>query len=137
MAGYDGIHESLALVVQNATSDITRAVENVATAFVSAGGYGSLRMHLASNATIVQSFRMAAHRMIAEAKDHEDFHEIRELISSHLSNVVERTLAERTAYFEAGDLRPHDRAVLCADLQRDMKRVKTAAITELLVAQAR
>ena len=137
MAGCDGIHESLALVVQNATSDITRAVENVATAFVSAGGYGSWRMHLQSNATIVESFRVAADRMIAQAKDHDDLHEIRELINSHLSNVVERTLAERTAYFETGNIEPHDRAVLCADLQHDMKRVKSAAITELLVAQAR
>src|SRR5262245_45929524 len=100
MAGCYNIQESLESAVQSATEDITRAIEDVATAFVSAGGYGSLRMHLQSNATIVESFRIAADRMIAEAKGHDDLHEIKELVSSHLSNVVELTLAERTAYFE-------------------------------------
>ena len=137
MINHHGIDESLELVVQSATMDIRRAVENVATAFASVGGYGSLRMYMASNTTIVESFRTAAGRMIAEAKDQGGLYEIRELITLHLSKLVERTLAERTAYFEVGNIRPYDRAVLFADLQHDMKRVKAAAVAELLVAQAR
>jgi len=126
------IDERLEVLAQSASSDIARAVEDVANEFVGSGGYGSLRMHLASNETILKAFKSAAGQMIEEARRYENPDGLREIIDSHLSRMRDRALAQHTSHLHAGKIAPHDREVLCADLQRNMKRVRDAVIRDLM-----
>ena len=126
------IDETFKVFAQGATSDIARAVENVANEFVASGGYGSLRMHLASNETIVKAFTSAADQMTREARRYENPDVVREILDSHLSRVLDRALAQHTSHLHSGIVAPHDREVLCVDLQKNMKRIKDAAIRNLM-----
>ena len=126
------IDQTLEVFAQGASSEIAKAVEDVANEFVASGGYGSLHMHLASNETIVKVFTSAAGQMIKEARRYENPGAVREVLDSHLSKVLDRTLAQQTSHLHAGNVAPHDREVLCADLQKNMKRVKDAAIRDLM-----
>lgn len=128
MASSQSIDERLGLAAQNATIDIARAIEDVAKEFASSGGYGSIRMYLARNSTIVQTFRSAASQMTTEAKRYEDQDLVRDLLDTHLSKIVDHALAQCTHHLVAGNLAPHDREVLYTDLRRSMKRIKDVAI---------
>src|SRR5262245_9480844 len=79
------IDQTLEVFAQGASSEIAKAVEDVANEFVASGGYGSLHMHLASNETIVKVFTSAAGQMIKEARRYENPGAVREVLDSHLS----------------------------------------------------
>jgi hypothetical protein len=105
-------------------------VLDVATDFVASGGYGSLRMHLACNRTILQTFRSAAARMALAAKQFRNRATVRERLESHLSMVVDRTIANRTSYLRAANLALHESDLLSGSLLHDMKRLKDTAVRD-------
>ena len=118
---------SLENAARIASDDIARAVETVARTFVGAGGYGSLKMHLASNERIIQVFRSAVGQMTAEAQGF-DKDSVRDLLDSHLSGLIARTLAERRAHLVTANAAADDTTALCASLHHDMKRLKDIAV---------
>jgi len=136
MAEGPRITKSLENVAQIASNDIARAVETVARGFVSSGGYGSYRMHLASNETIVQTFRSAVGQMTAEAECLGNDYAFRELLDFHISKLIDRTLAERRTHLVSANAAPDDSAALCDSLHHAMKRLKDVAIRNFTIAEA-
>ena len=131
------VEESMQVVAEKASSDIARAVLDVATDFVASGGYGSLRMHLAGNRIILQTFRSAAVRMALAAKRSRNHATVRDLLESHLSMVVDRTIADRTSYLRAANLASHESDLLSGSLLHDMKRLKDTAVRNFTLDRSR
>ena len=52
----------------DATNKIALSVEDVVSAFITSGGYGSLRMHMRSHERTAKAFRSAAHLMAIQAR---------------------------------------------------------------------
>jgi hypothetical protein len=124
------IDDCLEDVVQSGRDAIAHAVEDVARRFISGGGYGSFRMHLASNEVIMRTFRSVVGQMSAKARSYEHSYRVRHRLDSHLSHLIERTVAERRAALRSANATPDDSAALCASLMQDMKHLKDAAIRE-------
>ena len=122
------IEQSLQIIAQEAWNAIGHAVEDVARAFLACGGYGSLRMHLESNRTIVGAFGSGAGHMAAEARRCERPRIARNLLELHLAKIIDRTLTVRAAQLRAGNAAIGECELLCAELQRNLKRIKDAAI---------
>ena len=120
-------------LTQNATNEIALAVQDVASEFITSGGYGSLRMHITSNERIVKTFLSAARLMATLARDYAGGKGlvVSDLVEAHLSNLLDRTMEERTKHISAGKVAFQDAAILCADLKRDLKRMRDTTVRDL------
>jgi hypothetical protein len=120
-------------LTQNAINEIGLAVQDVVSAFITSGGYGSLQMHMMSNERIAKAFLSAARLMAIQARDHAAGKgaAVADLVETHLFRLIDRTIAERTKHIAAGKVASQDAAILCADLRRDLKRLKDAAVRDL------
>lgn len=116
--------------VQSGRDEIAHAVEDVARSSISGGGYGSFRMHLASNEVIMRTFRSVVEQMIAKARSYEHSYRVRRRLDLHLSHLIEGTVVERRTALRSANAKPDDSAALCASLMQDMKHLKDAAIRE-------
>ena len=124
------VEESMQVVAEKASHDIAQAVLDVAADFAASGGYGSLRMHLAGNRTILLAFRSAASRMTLAAKRSRNYAKVRELLESHLSMVVDRTITDRTSYLRSTNFASHECDLLSDSLLHEMKRLKDTAVRD-------
>lgn len=123
----------LQLLAQDAISEIALAVQDVACEFITSGGYGSLRMHMANNEKITEIFRSTANLMATQARRYAGGNgvAVADLVEAHLFSLIDRAIEERTNHIATGKIASQDIAILCADLRRDLRRLKNAAVRDL------
>ena len=129
----DDTDTMLQSLTQDAANEIAVAVEGVVGAFFTSGGYGSLRMHTMSNEMIARAFRSSARLMAIQARAFAGGTgtAVADLVEAHLSDLINRTIEERTEHIAAGKLPFHDAEILCADLRHELKRWKDATVRNL------
>jgi hypothetical protein len=117
----------------DATNEIAAGVEDVVSAFITSGGYGSLRMHMMSNERIAKAFRSAARGMAVQARAHAGGRgaAVADLVETHLFALINRTIEKRTEHIAAGKVAFQEAEILCADLRHDLKRLKDVAVRDL------
>jgi hypothetical protein len=120
-------------LTQDAANEIAVAVEGVVSEFFISGGYGSLRMHTMSNEMIAIAFRSAARLMAIQARAFAGGTgaAVADLVEARLSDLINRTIKERTGHIAAGKLPLQDAEILCADLRHELKRLKDSAVRDL------
>ena len=131
MVSREDTSSALKRLAEEAAGEIAQAVQEVATAFVATGGYGSLKMHNLSNKKIVETFRTAMSRMAHEAIQCHSPSVVRRLIDDHLSGLIDRTLVQRAEHLRAGNIASEEKELLCRYLRQDLKRLKDVTVREL------
>ncbi len=126
---------ALKRLAEEATGEIAQVVQEVATSFVAAGGYGTVRMHKVSNEKIVDTFRSATNRMAHEAVQCHSPSVVRNLVDDQLSGLIDRTLAQRAEHLRAGNVSSEETELLCNYLRQDLKRLKDATVRELTATE--
>ena len=132
MVSRDDTRSTLKRLAEEATGEIAQVVQEVATSFVAAGGYGTVRMHKVSNEKIVDTFRSATNRMAHEAVQCHSPSVVRKLVDDQLSGLIDRTLTQRAEHLRAGNVASEETELLCNYLRRDLKRLKDATVRELI-----
>jgi hypothetical protein len=131
MVSREDTTDALERLAEQTTSEIAQAVQEVATSFVAAGGYGTVRMHKVSNERIVETFRSATRRMAHEAVRCHSPSVVRKLVDDQLSGLIDRTLTQRAEHLRVGNVASEETELLCSYLRQDLKRLKDAAVREL------
>jgi uncharacterized protein HemY len=120
-------------LAEEAFGDIAQAVQEVATSFVAAGGYGTLQMFKASNEKIVETFRFAIGRIAHQAIQCHSPSVARQLVEGHLSQLIDQTIEQRAEHLRAGNIASEETELLCSHLRRDLKRLKDATVRGLAI----
>ena len=131
MVSREDTSNALKRLAEEATGEIAQVVQEVATSFVAASGYGTVRMHKVSTEKIVETFRNATSRMAHEAVQCHSPSVVRKLVDDHLSGLIDRTVVQRAEHLRAGNVASEERELLCSYLRQNLKRLKDATVREL------
>jgi hypothetical protein len=125
------IGKMLQSLAQDASANVARAIKDVANEFIISGGYGSARMHAVVDEKITKVFRSTVNAMTKQARRGGSGDELRVLVDTHLSHLIEQTIDMRAEQMGTGKMSSEDSSIFCTYLHRDLKRLKDAAVRTL------
>lgn len=133
MSSREDIDKMLESLRLSASDDIVRAIDDVANAFLTSGGYGSPHMHKAIDEKVTAIYQATATVMAMQARRFAGGggEAVRDLVDTHLSYLIDQTINRRTEHMETGKTAAEDTAMLCAQLRQDLKRVNNATVRDL------